>query len=246
MGDFSKWLCGKGIFFVAIFAAAVLIADQFKVAAVWGATNQYFTLFQFMGPIAGGILGPFAGVASVLFAQLLSFLYLGKAFDALNILRLAPMLFATYYFAKFGLKKGLNGNYAILAPVAAILLFITNPIGSQVWYYSLFWTIPVIAALFFANNLFARSLGASFTAHAIGGIIWLFLVPTTPAFWAALIPVVIIERLVFASGISVSFIAFNTVLGRVESIIPSNLVQIDRRYALFATPVPARIRGRRR
>ena len=236
MNNVSKWLSGKGILFVALFSFAVLLADQVRIAAVWGAPNQYFTLFQIVGPIAGGFLGAAGGVASVLLAQIMSFIYLGKAFDVLNILRLSPMLFGAYYFAKFGLKKGMDGNYALLAPIAAILLFITNPIGAQVWYY----------ALFFANSLFARSLGASFTAHAIGGIVWLYLVPTTPAFWAALIPVVMLERLLFAAGISVSYVGFNTLLGRLDSIMPEGLLNIDRRYALFSKAAPLQAKRMRK
>ncbi|HLC48525.1 MAG TPA: hypothetical protein VJI13_05620 [Candidatus Norongarragalinales archaeon] len=246
MNNVSKWLSGKGILFVALFSFAVLLADQVRIAAVWGAPNQYFTLFQIVGPIAGGFLGAAGGVASVLLAQIMSFIYLGKAFDVLNILRLSPMLFGAYYFAKFGLKKGMDGNYALLAPIAAILLFITNPIGAQVWYYALFWAIPVVAALFFANSLFARSLGASFTAHAIGGIVWLYLVPTTPAFWAALIPVVMLERLLFAAGISVSYVGFNTLLGRLDSIMPEGLLNIDRRYALFSKAAPLQAKRMRK
>lgn len=245
MENLNKWLSGKGVLFIAVFSIAVLIADQVRFSAVWGAPNQYFTLFQFVGPIAGGFLGAIAGVVSVLFAQILSFLYFGKELNLLNILRLTPMLFAAYYFAKFVNKKGINGNYALLAPIAAILLFITNPIGSQVWYFALFWTIPIIAALFFQNNLFARSLGASFTAHSIGGVIWLLTVPTNPGFWAALVPVVIYERLVFAAGISVSYIAFTTALNRIEAAIPENLVFLDKRYDLFGQSLPLKTKGRK-
>ncbi|MFH1751127.1 MAG: hypothetical protein ABH863_05600 [Candidatus Micrarchaeota archaeon] len=242
MTNVSKWISGKGVFFIAVFSLAVLIADQFRFAAIWGASDQYFTGFQFIGPIAGGILGVFGGVLSVLIAEIFSFLYVGRESSLINIVRLAPMLFGAYYFAKFGMNKGIRGNYALLAPIAAILLFITHPIGSQSWYFSLFWTIPVIAALFFKENLFARSLGATFTAHAIGGITWLYLVPTTPAFWASLIPVVMYERMVFAAGISLSFIAFNTLLSRAGSLVSSEFLMIDRRYALFGNPRPERVR----
>lgn len=242
MENANKWFSGKGIFFIALFSLAVLIADQVKIAAVWGAPNQYFTLFQLIGPIAGGFIGAIAGMVSVLFAELLSFLYLNREPSLLNILRLSPMLFATYYFATFGKKNALKGNLILLFPIAAMLLFITHPVGSQSWYYSLFWVIPVFAALFFRNNLFARSLGASFTAHSIGGVIWLFTVPTTPAFWIALMPIVIIERFAFSLGISGSYIAFNTLLSKLEQYVPSEFVRIDRRYSLIASPSPSKMR----
>ncbi len=242
MNKTSRWFSGRGILFIAAFSLAVLLADQIRFSAVWGAEGQYFTLFQLVGPIAGGFIGAIAGTISVLFAELASFIYLGKEFNLINIFRLTPMLFATYYFAKFGLNKGIKGNYALLAPVAAILLFIIHPIGSQAWYYSLFWMIPVVAALYFDKHLAARSLGATFTAHSIGSVVWLYTFPTTAAFWAALIPVVIFERIAFAAGIGVSFVAFNSLLSKFEQLLPSRFVSIDGRYVLGGEAVPARIR----
>ncbi len=244
--DLSRWFSSKGVLFIALFTVAVMIADQIKFSALWGAADQYFTLFQFMGPIAGGFLGPIGGVLSVLFAQIISFAYLGKEAELMNILRISPMLFAAYYFAKFGTVKELRGNYILLVPITAILLFITHPVGGQAWYYSLFWAIPVIAAIFFKDNLFARSLGATFTAHSVGGIIWLFVVPSTPALWIGLIPVVIYERFAFAIGISLSYIAFNTILQKVERKLPSEFIHIDRKYALFGNPPPQRMRAMRK
>ncbi|MFH0972045.1 MAG: hypothetical protein V1835_05780 [Candidatus Micrarchaeota archaeon] len=239
----NKWLSGKGILFIALFSIAVLIADQVKFSAVWGAPNQYFTLFQFIGPIAGGFIGAIAGTVSVLFAELISFFYLGKEFNFLNLIRLTPMLFATYYFAKFGSKKAIRGNYAILAPLAAILLFIAHPIGGEAWYFSMFWLIPIIAALYFEKNLAARSLGATFTAHSIGSVVWLYTMPTTAAFWAALVPIVMFERMVFAAGIGVSFVSFNTLLSKLEQKIPSSsFIGIDRRYVISGKPAPMKIR----
>ncbi|MFH1443202.1 MAG: hypothetical protein ABIG96_04165 [Candidatus Micrarchaeota archaeon] len=242
MENISKWISGKGALFIAIFSFAVLIADQIKFSAVWGAASQYFTAFQFIGPIAGGILGPVVGVISVLFAELISFIYLGKAFDAINILRLTPMLFAAYYFATFGSKRGLKGNYALLAPVAAMLLFVIHPVGGEAWYFSLFWLIPVVAALFFKDNLLARSLGATFAAHSIGSVVWLYSFPTTAGFWAALMPIVVYERAAFAVGIALSFVLFNAVLARLESKFGSGFLRIDRRYSLFGKAQPVKSR----
>lgn len=217
----------KGLAFVLLFTGIALIASSINFSSALGAPNQTFTFFQFMGPIAGGFLGAGAGALSVLLAQLISFVYLGTTPSLISILRLAPMLFAAAYFAKYGKGKWQQAGVSL----ACMALFILNPIGSQVWYYSLYWAIPAIVLLL-PENLFLRSLGSTFTAHAVGGIIWLYFVPTTPAFWLALIPIVAYERLMFAAGISVSYVAFNTAFSRVEAVAKSGVLSIDKRYVL--------------
>jgi len=220
-------LSAKGVAFIALFTALAVVASSINFSQALGAQNQYFTLFQFFGPIAGGFLGAGAGILSVLLAQLVSFVLLGKSVDLINILRLAPMLFAALYFAAYGKGKLVQAT----VPLACMALFMLHPVGSQAWYYSLYWLIPAIALLI-PEHLFLRSLGSTFTAHAIGGIIWLYTLPTTPAFWLALIPIVAFERLLFAAGISVSYVAFNTLFARVETIAKSGMLNIDRRYVI--------------
>lgn len=225
-------LSAKGLAFLLLFIALAVIASSINFSQALGAPNQTFTFFQFFGPIAGGFLGAGVGILSVLLAQLVSFVLLGKSVDIINILRLAPMLFAALYFAKYGKGKLVQAT----VPLACMALFILNPIGAQAWYYSLYWLIPLIALLL-PEHLFLRSLGSTFTAHAIGGIIWLYFIPTTPAFWLALIPIVAFERFLFAAGISASYVAFNTLFARVEAIAKSGIVSLDRRYVL--APVKA-------
>jgi len=221
-------LSAKGLAFVMLFSLAVLAADSMNFSPILGgATNKSFTLFQFLGPIAGGFLGAGVGALSVLLAEVISFFWLGKAFNMLNIVLLAPMLFATAYFAMYS-----RGKFAgALVSLACMAAFIAHPIGSQAWIYSLYWLIPTIA-LILPEHLFLRSLGSTFTAHSIGSVVWLYAFPSTAAFWLALIPVVAVERLLFASGISVSYVALNALFARVEAIAKSGLVSLEPRYSL--------------
>ncbi len=220
-------LSAKGLAFLMLFTGLVLVASGINFSKVLGAENQSFTFFQFIGPIAAGFLGAGVGVLSVLLAEVVSFFWLGREAELINILRLAPMLFAAFYFAKY--SKGKLIQAAV--PLVCIGLFIIHPIGGQAWFYSLYWLIPAVA-LMLPEHLFLRSLGTTFTAHSIGSITWLYLVPSTPALWLALIPIVAFERLMFAAGISVSFVAFNTVLSRVGAIAKSGMIAIDKRYVL--------------
>ena len=221
-------LSAKGLAFLMLFTLAVLVANQANFSPILGgATNKSFTLFQFMGPVAGGFLGAGVGALSVLLAEVVSFAWLGTPINFLNIALLAPMLFATAYFAAYSRGKAAGAAISLVCMVA----FIAHPIGGAAWIYSLYWLIPAIA-LALPEHLFLRSLGSTFTAHSIGSVIWLYAFPSTPAFWLALIPVVAFERLMFASGISISYVALNALFSRVEAIAKSGLVAVDRRYAI--------------
>ncbi|MBI2137903.1 hypothetical protein HYU12_05330 [Candidatus Woesearchaeota archaeon] len=224
----KKFSASTKVFFAALFIALVFLSSKVNFSALVGKPNQFFTLFQFFGPVAGGILGPVVGSVVVFSSSAATFiinLLSGKAsFDLVTVLRLLPMVFAAWYF---GTKKH---RLSAVVPVAAIAMFLAHPVGRQVWFFPLiFWTIPVIAK-FFPNRLFLRSLGATFTAHAVGGAVWIWTVPMTPEAWTALIPVVIVERLLFASGIALSFVAANTLLHRIEAKVP--FISVDKRYVL--------------
>ena len=222
----KKFSASAKVFFVVLFVALVFLSSRVNFSELVGKPNQFFTLFQFFGPVAGGILGPVAGALVVFGSVTASFvvsLFSGNAsFDVVAVLRLLPMVFAAWYF---GTKKR---SLSVIVPLVAIVLFLVHPVGRQVWFFPLiFWLIPVVVR-FFPNRLFLRSLGSTFTAHAVGGAIWVWTVPMTPEAWIALIPVVIVERLLFASGIAISFVVVNTLLAGVESRVP--FISVDKKY----------------
>ena len=226
----NKLITKKCILFLLIFSILVFVGDKINFSKLVGAENQFFTLFQFFGPVAGAFLGPVVGVLSVLIAEVASKIVNNATFDIVTILRLTPMLFAAWYF---GTKKD---KLSFFVPVAAIILFVAHPVGRQVWFFSLFWTIPIIIKMLpkkYGEKVFLRSLGATFTAHAVGGAMWNYIVPMTPAAWIALIPVVIYERLLFAGGIAVSFVLLNTLLDKLDSKTKAEYINVDKRYVLF-------------
>ncbi len=244
----GKLLTKKGILFLLVFSVLVFVGEWINLPKlVWpllaylgienfplfqlvGAKNQFFTLFQFFGPIAGAFLGPVVGVLSVLIAELANFLIAGKEFTLINVLRLSPMLFAAWYF---GTKKD---KLSFLVPIAAITLFVAHPVGRQVWFFSLFWTIPIVIKLLpkkYSEKIFLKSLGATLTAHAVGGAMWNYVADMTPQLWVGLIPVVIVERILFASGIVLSFIVLNTLLDKLDAKTKSEYLNIDKKYVWF-------------
>jgi hypothetical protein len=188
--------------FIVIFAAMVFLGRRINLTRIIGAENQFFTFYQAVGPIAGSFLGTTVGVISVLIAELANFIMLGKDWTIINLLKITPMLFAAYYF-------GNNKRTAsAIIPAICMALFIAHPVGRQAWPYSLYWLIPIFSRII-PNNVKFRNLlqsfGATFTAHAVGSVLFLYTIPMTSAEWLALIPIVALERLVLGFGIFGTF-----------------------------------------
>ena len=105
---------------------------------------------------------------------------------------------------------------AIVFPVC-MLLFLIHPIGRQAWLYPMLWIIPLIAS-YGKKRLILNSLGATFTAHAVGSTIFLYAFGLTPQVWLGLIQVVLIERGCFTIGIWASYLVINTVLDKLVEV----------------------------
>lgn len=211
----------KKLFFLALFSILGFITLQIPFNKIMG-SNVSFTLFDFFAPIAGGFLGPVFGIASVFAVEVINLFIKHTPLTTDSVIRLFPTLFAVLYFAYVS-KKKFSGKWLLIIPVLCILAFIAHPIGRQVPYYALmFWSIPVIA-YFKKDNLFIKSLGATFMAHAVGGAAWIWAFNLPAAVWKGLIPVVIAERLLFATGIAVSYIAIKYTLSFLASkkVLPS-------------------------
>lgn len=199
---------------IFLFSILGLIALQIPFTRLLG-SNVKFTLFDFIAPTAGAFIGTLPGVISVLLMQIFNLFIHGSKWDMGGIIRLFPTLFAVLYFSK---KRQINW----IIPLLAIIAFNLNPIGRSAWQYSMFWLIP-IAANFFHKNLFTRSLGATFTAHAVGGAFWVWYFGLSKTIWLALIPQVIVERLAMACGITLFSYIFAKVLNFAlkKKILPS-------------------------
>jgi len=195
----------KQILFLIIFTILGLVAFQVSISRIIG-SSQNFTLFEFLGPIGGMFLGPVLGGLSAFFVRALNIVIFRQEVDFLTVMRFLPVIIAAAYF---GLK---TKKTAIIFPIC-ILLFLLNPIGRQAWVYSLIWLIPFMAS-FGKKRLILNSLGATFTAHAVGSVIFLYSFGLTSAIWISLIPVVFIERGIFTIGIWGSCLIFNTALDR--------------------------------
>lgn len=109
-------------------------------------------------------------------------------------LRRLPLVVAT-----LALQKK-TFHFFVILPILAMMLFSIHPVGGQVFYYSWYWFIPIGCYFFVQDTMPSRALAASFIAHAIGSVIWLYLGQIPAHVWHGLIPLVIVERLIIAVG----------------------------------------------
>jgi hypothetical protein len=226
---FNLEIASKKIAFVLIFSALGLLLHQFnfsEIAGVVGLESQpYFTYFQFMGPIAGGIMGPLAGILSVFVVAVLNFFLTGQLLSLPVVVSFFTMSAAVLYFSN-------KVKWDVFIPTFCMLLFWMHPIGADAWYYALFWLIPILA-VFLKSNILIRSLGATFTAHSIGSVAYLYAFNIPAIEWAALMFVTPIERLFFAAGITVFYYAVNTALSAFSSKVDFSFLNIEKKYALW-------------
>ncbi|OGY90947.1 MAG: hypothetical protein A3H70_03605 [Candidatus Komeilibacteria bacterium RIFCSPLOWO2_02_FULL_48_11] len=195
----------KNLIFLLIFTLLGFIALQVPFTTVIGSKVK-FTLFDFFGPMASGFIGTLPGIAAVFLMQAINFLWHGaKVVDAGTIIRFFPPLAAVWYF-------GSKSKFNIIIPIIAIIAFNIHPIGRSAWLYSMFWLIPIICYFLRDRFLLARSLGATFTAHALGGALWIYAFGLSKEIWLGLIPITAIERSLFALGIAATYLVFNNVL----------------------------------
>ncbi|HCM36696.1 MAG: hypothetical protein A3J30_01015 [Candidatus Wildermuthbacteria bacterium RIFCSPLOWO2_02_FULL_47_9c] len=209
MKNIHQYFTKRTVLFIAVFAVVGFAALQIPVTQLAGSQAK-FTVFDAFAPITGAFIGSIPGIAAVLLMHTVNFLFHGaQVQDAGTIIRFFPMLFAVLYFAR-------KGRLNIIVPLAAIAVFLAHPIGRQVWYFSLFWTIPIISYFLRDRFLFARALGATFSSHAVGGASWIWAFSLPATVWNSLIPIVIAERLLFALGIAVSYVLLNNLLYALE------------------------------
>lgn len=223
----------KKILFASIFIVLGLIALQIPINQLAGSRVK-FTLFDLFAPISGAFVGVILGVITVFSTLVINLILRGFSdIDKGSIIRLIPTLFAVWYFALR--QSSGQAKRILLIPALSIIVFNLHPIGRTVWYYSLFWLIPILVWPARERFLLARSLGATFTAHSVGGAIWIWAFNLPANVWITLIPVVALERSIFALGISASYILFNNLFGLLarNRLLPKGLL-VDRRY-LFPT-----------
>ncbi len=159
-------------------------------------------LFSLCAPLLGTFFHPIIALLIVGLA-----LFFKTGISTYGITLGIPTIIATlcWIVEQKSTKAARLGRFAlnVMLPLACIIIFGLHPVGRNAVAYSLYWLIPPI--LFFMQHhntwfkLINSALRITFITHAVGSILWLLIVPTTPIYWLSLIPIVAGERLRLAT-----------------------------------------------
>ena len=189
------------------FIGLSIVASQFDFTPFVAGRNLKFTFFDLYAPIAGSLFGGITGSIAVLAVEIANLLW-RQTLTLAGFLHLFPVMFGALYF-------GSNRKIVNLIPVIAIASFTLHPVGREVWYFSLFWLIPILCQPFKVKSLLARSFGAVFTSHAVGGLLWIYFFNPPAAVWNSLIPIVIMERITFAVVSTVMYLIAEKIINAI-------------------------------
>lgn len=193
--------------------SALLIAKLVPFNVVIGSWHAFFSWTSVAAPVVAsqcglGWIALFALGSKLFSVSLLPFFLLHRL----------PLLVGSQAFVKQ------NTLLNIVVPAVCMVLFIVHPVGSQAWFYSLYWLIPMVLC-FVKSNVATRSLSASFIMHAVGSVVWLYTGAISPVTWMALIPVVVCERLIIAAALVGTNELCSVAKGYVLNVFAANKIQ---------------------
>lgn len=183
---------------------------------ILGSYTARFSALNTIMPVAGAWCGLSGSTAVVAIGLMLRFLFHGFELPLHILAYHIPGLFGAYYFATRSL------GVRLLVPLFCMAFFVLHPVGLASWVYAMYWWIPVVLYVMNRKSLWLEALGSTFVVHAVGSVIWIYTVETTATMWISLLPIVAIERLLFAVGIvvvhkSISWISYNLLMPRLRA-----------------------------
>lgn len=165
----------------------------FKVNVILGSHEVALSGFSILGPLVGLYGGGVFSIAVFVVKSLFSGIFNPASLLSPLTWHLPTIASSLYWATNSRVIR-------LFVPLFCIGLFIMHPIGLAAMEYSLFWFIPVIVYFMRTQNLFANALACTFIAHGVGSVVWLYTIPMASEQWLALIPMVLVERLLFAVG----------------------------------------------
>lgn len=174
----------------------LLLMHACKMMPIIGSVRSFFSLSDALMPLTG-VLGIGVGATVTLARSGLSFITLSHSL-------LSPVYHLPGFCASASWAYP-NKLMRCVLPIACMVLFWIHPIGFYAAPYALYWLIPVAIFVFKKRGVFFEALSATFIAHAVGSVIWLYLKGLPVAVWWGLIPVVPFERLLNAALMTVVY-----------------------------------------
>ena len=192
--------------------------SQIAVSAKIGSSvPAFFSATHCFAPLIGVISGVSGSSLLCVIRTIVKIIFIGHTSNILLVYNI-PSFCAALYFALLGITLDETSSRSIvrkvaacLIPVTCMILFIAHPTGLHAFPYTFYWFIPIITALMPHSSFFLHALGSTFTAHAVGSVLWLYCKSIPAAAWLGLIPVVFVERIVFALGMVVCYYAARSI-----------------------------------
>lgn len=188
--------------FMAIFGSFI-VTMKTPLFFMIGSWATFFSAVSIISPLAGYFGGAVGSSLYIMVRLFWRFLFNGSLCSMSLFIHTVPGWCSTMFWLVPRVVT------SVLVPLCSIVLFVMHPVGSQAYVYALLWIIPI--ALFFssrinisgANSFFAQALCATFVAHAVGSVLWLYgMPPLKPEVWILLTPIALGERLFFAFGMT--------------------------------------------
>jgi hypothetical protein len=175
-------------------ALCIKVASYAQLSFIVGSKLAFFSASSIAMPLVGLMSGVSTALGALIVTASIKYLFFKGALLSYLVYHIPGLCAAAYWHA-----PGIALRFVV--PLVCMIAFMLHPVGSQAWPYALYWLIPLVVYAVSRKNLFLHALAATFIAHAVGSIIWLYTVPMKAVDWLALIPVVACERLLFAGGI---------------------------------------------
>lgn len=183
----------KSISTVLAWVGVFQLVSLLKINIFFGAKTAAFSGFALAGPLSLFYAGAGLGTIALVARRLLNVIFFGASLLG-PFAFYVPTMAAGYYFTSR------SWLIRLAVPLLCMALFMLHPVGGQAWFYALYWLVPVVLFFVPSRLQFTEALGATFVQHAVGSVLWLYFMPTTAAMWTALMPVVLIERILCATG----------------------------------------------
>jgi hypothetical protein len=183
----------KELYRICGFSVLLRASSFFKISYVIGSYSTYFSATNIIMPMVGLCGGSITAWFVFCIGCFL------RTWGHGTIFLLAVNHIPGFFAALYCVNRGFCIRF--LVPFTCFLLFVIHPIGRQAVPYAFYWFIPMFLYFLRPKSIFLNALGSTLVAHAVGSVLWLYFVPMKTALWWGLIPIVAIERLLFALGV---------------------------------------------
>ncbi len=221
------------MFYTFFFMMTIIVLSKIKLQPIFG-TPSRFSLLAMFAPIVPYFTGISWGFIAIFGARILQFIIgISTVKDLFSYLIFMPVFFGGIYFARlFKKEKGL-----VLIPIISIILFNLHPIGRVVWYYSMFWLIPIAITLLQPwirkltrlrdlPTIYIYALASTFIDHAVGSVMFLYYLNIPAIYWNMAIPYVPFERAIYAIGITIFYCFVKKSIESFSKVVPIEIVKI--------------------